>query len=197
MVIRRVALLLLLMSAFGLIAQAHAATTIYTDRSSWESNFSTFSTEDFSDAVLNAGVSVVSDSGNVVGGEWSDLVVPGGASTTFSFSQGIFGFGGDWDLAGPGGQGTGIAITLTLLAGGTEILTTEIPRDTSNTFWGFVTNIAFTDVLLTAGTQVSGVETFTMDNMVYSSASPVPVPAAVWLFGSGVLGLLGFRRKAS
>jgi hypothetical protein len=26
--------------------------------------------------------------------------------------------------------------------------------------------------------------------------TPVPVPAAVWLLGSGLLGLLGFRRKA-
>jgi len=27
------------------------------------------------------------------------------------------------------------------------------------------------------------------------SAAPVPVPAAVWLLGSGLLGLIGFRRK--
>jgi len=31
--------------------------------------------------------------------------------------------------------------------------------------------------------------------VAFSSASPVPVPAAVWLFGSGLLGLMGFARR--
>ena len=35
-----------------------------------------------------------------------------------------------------------------------------------------------------------------LDNLTYSPA-PVPVPAAVWLFGSGLIGLIGMRRKAS
>jgi len=42
--------------------------------------------------------------------------------------------------------------------------------------------------------------TTTIDNasqITFGSASVVPVPAAVWLFGSGLLGLLGIaRRKA-
>lgn len=191
---KRIITLLAIVCMFGLTIQAHAATTVYTDKASWGSAFSTVATEDFSDTVLNAGVTVVSDAGSVTGGIWSDRMDPSGDTTTFSFASAIFGFGGDWDLAGPGGQGTGIAITLTLLAGGTEVLTTEIPRTTAGTFWGFVTDVAFTDVLLTAGTQQGVAETFHMDNMVYS-ASPVPVPAAVWLFGSGLLGLLGVRRK--
>ncbi|MET0043355.1 MAG: hypothetical protein ABW100_07550 [Candidatus Thiodiazotropha sp. 6PLUC3] len=32
----------------------------------------------------------------------------------------------------------------------------------------------------------------TLDNI---DISPVPIPAAVWLFGSGLLGLIGFRHK--
>jgi hypothetical protein len=27
------------------------------------------------------------------------------------------------------------------------------------------------------------------------NVAPVPIPAAVWLFGTGLLGLLGIRRK--
>lgn len=191
---KKVGLLLALVCVFGLSLQANAATTIYTDKASWEAAFFSVTTEDFTDSALNAGVSVVSDAGSVTGGIWSDRLVPSGDSTTFSFASAIFGFGGDWDLAGPAGQGTGITLTLTLLAGGTEVLTTEIPRSTAGTFWGFVSDVAFTDVLLTAGTQSGVAETFHLDNMVYS-ASPVPVPAAVWLFGSGLLGLLGVRRK--
>lgn len=37
-----------------------------------------------------------------------------------------------------------------------------------------------------------------LDNIVVnSSLMPVPVPATVWLFGSGLVGLLGFNRKRS
>ena len=32
-------------------------------------------------------------------------------------------------------------------------------------------------------------------NDFYLSGSPVPIPAAVWLFGSGLIGLVGLRRK--
>ena len=36
------------------------------------------------------------------------------------------------------------------------------------------------------------------NSMTVTSISAVPVPAAVWLFGSGLLGLLGIsRRKAA
>jgi len=35
------------------------------------------------------------------------------------------------------------------------------------------------------------------DNLIvnYDAVSPVPLPAAVWLFGSGLLGLIGIRRR--
>ena len=35
------------------------------------------------------------------------------------------------------------------------------------------------------------------DGMIYTAANPVPVPAAVWLLASGLLGLVGLRRKNS
>jgi len=53
------------------------------------------------------------------------------------------------------------------------------------------TTLSFTD--LTTLSQSASTD-FVIDNV---SVSPVPVPAAVWLFGSGLLGLIGAaRRKA-
>ena len=34
-----------------------------------------------------------------------------------------------------------------------------------------------------------------IDNLVINEADPVPVPASVWLLVSGLLGLVGLRRK--
>ena len=36
--------------------------------------------------------------------------------------------------------------------------------------------------------------TFTSGNLVFAEVSAVPVPAAVWLFGSGLLGMIGIAR---
>ena len=33
------------------------------------------------------------------------------------------------------------------------------------------------------------------DNLVFAEVSQVPVPAAVWLFGSGLIGLVGVARR--
>ena len=35
----------------------------------------------------------------------------------------------------------------------------------------------------------------TVDYLVYRDVSPVPVPAAAWLFGSGLIGLIGVARR--
>lgn len=34
-----------------------------------------------------------------------------------------------------------------------------------------------------------------LDNILFSQMAAVPVPAAVWLFGSGLLGLIGFSKR--
>jgi hypothetical protein len=40
-----------------------------------------------------------------------------------------------------------------------------------------------------------GDQGFLVDDIALNEVSNVPVPAAVWLFGSGLVGLLGFNRK--
>lgn len=54
---------------------------------------------------------------------------------------------------------------------------------------------------LTGGTLTSGVDAFALSDVVSEviqtsvTASVVPVPAAVWLFGSGLIGLIGIARR--
>lgn len=39
-------------------------------------------------------------------------------------------------------------------------------------------------------------QTFAMDNLTVGDAAPVPVPAAAWLLGVGLVGLVGIRRRS-
>ena len=49
--------------------------------------------------------------------------------------------------------------------------------------------------LVSTGSYNSGASFILLDNVVFNTPAPVPVPAAVWLFGSGLLGLASFSRK--
>ena len=44
-------------------------------------------------------------------------------------------------------------------------------------------------------TKLAGMWTLSADSLVYTAAAPVPVPAAVWLFGSALAGLVGVSRR--
>lgn len=52
----------------------------------------------------------------------------------------------------------------------------------------FFTSITFTK-------NKDGADDFTISNFHYATAAPVPVPAAVWLMGSALLGLVGIGRR--
>lgn len=60
---------------------------------------------------------------------------------------------------------------------------------TTNQYINFYGLSAFDTVKLS-----SSQNAFEADNLAVGN--PVPVPAAVWLFGSGLVGLVGFRRRA-
>ncbi len=185
---------------FGMTQLAAAfAVNIYTDRASWEGAVGgSFLEETFSDALLNPEIGVVSSVGvvdtTIIGvdgnlGVWSDQVAAPSQTTTFDFIPDITAFGGNWNLAGPTGPGTGIAVTL---LDGSIVSLGQISRFLDFDFWGFVTDVAFTSVLLTEGTQASGVETFYLDNMVYA---PVPEPGTFLLLGCGLAGIALYTRK--
>jgi len=123
-------------------------------------------------------------------------------SFTISFSAPIAALGfygvdfGDFD-----GQ---ISATL----GGHNTATYEIPHLTggdvadnlngSLLYWGIIETETFDSITFSntgSSADYFGFDDFTIGSL--EQVTPVPVPAAVWLFGSALFGLVGFSRKRS
>jgi len=192
---RILAILGLMLAMFmSWVATVSAATIIYTDKTAWENALGgQFLTEDFNDAQLNTGVSFIStESGHInpAQNNYQDVLASTSQNepmTTWNFTPEITGYGGNWTLGGPGGSGNSLLVFIDNLQVG------SISNSYGGEFWGFISDSPFTSVKLMGGGGTNQ-QNYRLDDMVYS---PVPVPAAVWLFGSGLIGLIGVaRRKA-
>ena len=186
------------------VATVSAATTVYTDKTAWENALgSQFLTEDFSDLELNTGVSFVSsESGHInpALGYYQDVLASTSQNspmTTWSFTPEIIAYGGNWTLGGPGGSGNSLQVFIA----DSSLNVGSIPNSYSGEFWGFISDSSFTSVNLIGGGGTNQ-QHYNLDDMVYSSVPfvppvgpPIPIPAAVWLFGSGLLGLVGIARR--
>lgn len=180
---------------FTAVSASAATVTVYTDRTAFESALSGgFAVETFD--ATPAGVTITGSDVNISAGRLNDQINDNAnVSTTFDFTAATNGFGGDWDLAGPGGMGTGIALSLSLVGGGVMTVASELPSSLSNAFWGIVSDVAFTSVSMREGTQVNGVETYTMDNLTTGSVAPVPLPATLPLLLAALGGVAVMRRR--
>ena len=171
----------------------NAATVIYTDKTAWESALGgSFLTEDFADGQLNnTGVSYTSTASghiNPAQENYQDVLAHGSATapmTTWTFTPEIIAYGGDWTLGGPGGSGNSLQVYLD------SVYVGFISNSYGGEFWGFISDTPFTSVELIGGSGTNQ-QHYSLDNMVFS---PVPVPAAAWLFGSGLIGLIGIARR--
>jgi hypothetical protein len=184
------AVVLALLAMTGATAHAVPVVSVFMVEANWIAAVGgSFVTEDFNDATLNPGLSVVTTVGVIANNRWEDQLLST-QTTQWVFDTPVFAFGGTWDTAGPGGPG-GPGISFTISNGAPFTLATDIPGD-YNGFWGFVSDTPFTAVLLEEGFLPVDQETFHLDDMVY--ASQVPEPVTGLLLGAGLLGL-GIRKR--
>jgi hypothetical protein len=160
--------LVLSMSLAG--AAIGATVTIYTDKTEWVNALKwQFLTEDFTDELLNFGLSYVSsESGNINTkfGYYHDVLMSASKNqpmTTWTFTPKITAYGGTWTLGGPGGSGNSLLVYMDDLDHPAGIISSNYNGD----FWGFISDTPFTSVLLLGGSGRNQ-QTYKLDDMVYS-----------------------------
>lgn len=172
-----------------------ALVTVYTDKTAWETAVGgLFLTEDFSDAVLNPGVSFVSsESGHINPAEecYQDVLASQSQNepmTIWSFDPQIVAYGGNWTLGGPGGSGNSL---LVYIEDSPEYVG-FISNSYGGEFWGFISDAPFTSVKL-VGASGSNQQNYRLDDMVYSQ---IPEPASLSLLALSGIAMICRRRKS-
>lgn len=190
-----------LLALIGSTAQkAEAAVTVFTDFGAWVlavgNVAGSFTTETFNTGAITAPeLSVSSTNGSIGSARFNDRVVPGGATTTWSFSTPIIAFGGFFDLT-PVGSGTGLAFDIN----GVSAVTPGIDNvpTTFNGFYGFLSTSSFNAVVVKAGPACCR-ENYNLDNLSYAVATAVPEPTtwAMMLVGFAGIGYAAHRRRTA
>lgn len=92
--------------------------------------------------------------------------------------------------------GDDLVLQFTTLFNGVVVETETVSFGTSEWGWsGFETAYAFDQLVIDAENNVNGY--FRIDNLRYENSNPnaVPEPTTMLLFGTGLLGLVGYNRK--
>lgn len=184
------------MAALASTPAVAATINQYTNQATFLAGLTSISVEDFNDGTVDAPFSVSSSVGSVGGGVWNDRLTTS-QTTTWSFASAVNGFGGLWDQS-PGGPGMGIAFTLTLIGNaGQQLASFEVPNSLTGSFFGLISDVGFSSILLTAGSQGGIAETYNMDNLTTGvSAVPLPAGFGMLVVALGSLGILRRKRRS-
>ena len=89
-----------------------------------------------------------------------------------------------------------IGVTMSLSAGGSIVDTHSFTTSGSGIyyFYAFETAVLFDELIIDVDESINGA--FALDNLRFEAVNPIPVPAAVWLFGTALIGLLGFGKRS-
>lgn len=123
-----------------------------------------------------------------------DYAAFNGSSYPLTVTGAVYNFIGAY-LTGAWNDGLNIDVVGKL--NGVELYNQSITVNTTSATWFEFNFLGIDELIFTssggidAGFSGSGTH-FAMDNFTYST---VPVPAAVWLFGSGLLGIVGFSKR--
>lgn len=185
----------LLTCLFSAVA-TNAGTVTYTDKTNWANALGgSYLTEDFNDAQLNPGVSLISsESGgiNLTHGYYQDVLASQSSNepnTIWSFETPIVAYGGSWTLGGPGGSGNNLLVYIA----DTASLVGSISNSYNGEFWGFISDTPFSSVKLIGGSG-SNQQHYFLDDMVYS---PVPEPSTACLLICALMSVLGWKLRIS
>jgi hypothetical protein len=106
--------------------------------------------------------------------------------TTFliTFKNPISAFGADFAALNEDIDRTRIII-------GTDVLAPPVTGGNTVGFYGFRTDSPFTTLEFVTSSLVRPLDGYSLDNVAFS---PIPIPGALWLFGSGLLGLIALSK---
>jgi len=121
---------------------------------------------------------------NIDGTTVANVLTTSGSSLFVTFETGVTAFGVDL------GNLNDDAVRTEIVINGVSTIP-DVQGDFDPRFFGFISSDEFTTV------EFRGIinDGFSMDNVLYGQGNVVPIPAAVWLFGSALAGLGWLRRQ--